>query len=269
MSQDTTRRALQTSAGKRLLSRVNITGLLVMAGLVALWDLYSRTFGAQLQTIPSVAKIAGALGDLAVNGPLLPQLAHTVIVSLVGWIVACALGLTLGVLIGVWRPVWAYSMATVDVLRSIPSISLVSIVVMIFGFSSKMEMVIVVYVSQWPVLLAAVSGVSGTPKSYLDSARALRLSSAATIFKIRLPAALPSILVGMRLALTLSLSLAVVAEMIGNPAGLGFGLVYSQQAIQAAQAFAYLVVIGVLGWGLNVSFVLAARRLFTAYAIAP
>lgn len=269
MTQDTTGRALQTGSGKRRLSRVNVSGLLVMAGFVALWDLYSRTIGAHLQTIPSVAKIGVALGDLTLNGPLLPQLEHTVLVAIGGWILASAIGLTLGVLIGVWRPVWAYSMATVDVLRSIPSIALVSIAVMIFGFSSKMEMVIVVYVSQWPVLLAAVSGVSGAPKSYLDSARVLRLSRASTIFKVRIPSALPRILVGMRLALTLSLSLAVVAEMIGNPAGLGFGLVFSQQAIQAAQAFAYLVVIGILGWGLNVAFLFAARRLFGAYAIAP
>lgn len=263
------RRGSEIQAVSRLLSQVNIAGLVVMAGLVALWDLYSRTIGAHLQTIPSVAKIGSALADLAINGPLLSQLAHTVAVSIVGWFVACAIGLILGVLIGVWRPVWAYSMATVDVLRSIPSISLVSIVVMIFGFSSKMEMVIVIYVSQWPVLLAAVSGVSGTPKSYLDSARSLRLSPAATVFKIRIPSALPSILVGMRLALTLSLSLAVVAEMIGNPAGLGFGLVFSQQAIQAPHAFAYLVVIGILGWGLNVSFQFVTQRLFKSHAIEP
>ena len=269
MSEDAARRGSETSAGGRRSYRVNVAGLAVMAGLVLLWDLYSRTLGADLQTVPSATRIAAALGDLVVNGPLPSQLAHTVAVALGGWIVACAIGLALGILIGVWRPMWTYSMATVDVLRSIPSISLVSIAVMIFGFSSKMEMVIVVYVSQWPVLLAAVSGVSGTPESYLDSARALRLSRGATIFKVRIPSALPSILVGMRLALTLSLSLAVVAEMLGNPEGLGFGLVYSQQAIQASHAFAYLVVVGILGWGLNAVFLLAVQRLFSAHAVAP
>jgi NitT/TauT family transport system permease protein len=72
-------------------------------------------------------------------------------------------------------------------------------------------------------------------------------------------------MVGLRLALTLSIALAVVAEMVGNPAGLGFGIVFSQQAIQPAQAFAYLVVIGLLGWGMNAIFVLAAGRVYRGY----
>ena len=263
-----TPRAANKSAAKSLLSYVNLSGLIVMASLGFIWEIYSRTGGAHLQTVPSVTAIAEALHDLVVNGPLLSQLAHTLAVSIVGWVLASAMGFALGILTGVWRTAWTYSMATIDVLRSIPSISLVSIALMIFGFSSKMELVIVVYVSQWPVLLATVSAVSETPKSYLDSARSLRLSRGATILKVRIPSAFPTILVGARLALTLSVSLAVVAEMVGNPAGLGFGLVFSQQAIQAAHAFAYLVVIGILGWGLNALFVFVTARLFKAYAVS-
>jgi ABC-type nitrate/sulfonate/bicarbonate transport system permease component len=250
-----------------VLGRINLTGIAVMAGFAVLWEVYSQTIGAQLETIPSVSKIVHALVELAVNGPLVPQLVHTLLVSVAGWGIACAVGLSVGLLVGAWRPAWTYSMASIDVLRSIPSISLVSIALMIFGFSSNMEMVIVVYVSQWPVLLATASGISGTPGSYLDSARSLRLSQRAALFKVRLPSAFPSILVGMRLSLTLSISLAVVAEMVGNPAGLGFGIVFSQQAIQPAQAFAYLVVIGLLGWSLNASFMLIVDRYFKAYVV--
>lgn len=268
MTAQSTERGSNGARSWRAHSRINWAGLAVMAGFVALWEVLSRTLGSQLETIPSVTKIGHALIELAANGPLLAQLLHTLLVSIAGWLVACAVGLGVGLMIGVWRPMWTYSMASIDVLRSIPSISLVSIALMIFGFSSKMEMVIVVYVSQWPVLLATASGISGTPSSYLDSARSLRLSRRASIFKIRLPAAFPSILVGMRLALTLSIALAVVAEMVGNPAGLGFGIVYSQQAIQPAHAFGYLVVIGVLGWGQNAAFMFCVERFFKAYAIA-
>jgi NitT/TauT family transport system permease protein len=233
--------------------------------LVGLWELYGRTIGASFGTIASVFDIARAFNKLLFEGPLVAQLIHTLSVSIVGWLLASLLGMAMGAAIGLWRPVWAYTMASIDVLRSIPSISLVSIALMIFGFSSKMEMVIVVYVSQWPVLLATAGGIRSVPDSYLDAARSLRLSRSATTFKILLPGALPNILVGLRLSLTLAIALAVVAEMVGNPAGLGFGLVFSQQAIQPAEAFAYLVVIGVVGWGLNAVFVLVAGRLFHNY----
>ncbi|CAH1649545.1 ABC transmembrane type-1 domain-containing protein [Hyphomicrobiales bacterium] len=254
--------------GSEAVRRFNLPGLAVVLLCIALWELYSRTLGSGLTTFASVSETMVALRDLARNGPLLEQLFHTLSVALVGWLIATLIGLTLGAAIGIWRPVWVYSMATIDVLRSIPSISLVSIALMIFGFSSKMEMVIVVYVSQWPVLLATAGGIQSVPASYLDTARALQLSRAATVRKILLPAALPEILVGARLALTLSMALAIVAEMVGNPAGLGFGLVFSQQALQPAQAFAYFVVIGAIGWGLNAVFVMAAGRIFRRFGPA-
>lgn len=253
----------------RLVQRINLPGLAFMAALVLLWEIFSRTVGARLDTIPSVSNILVALYQLVSDGALLSQLWHTVLVSVAGWLIASAVGLTVGLVIGLWRPVWIYSMASIDVLRSIPSISLISIALLLFGFSSKMEMVIVVYVSQWPVLLATASAVGATPDSYLDSARSLRLSRHAMAMKVRIPAALPSILVGVRLALALSIALAVVAEMVGNPAGLGFGIVYAQQAIQPAQAFAYLLVIGLLGWALNAALMVAVERFLKVHMVAP
>jgi sulfonate transport system permease protein len=115
------------------------------------------------------------------------------------------------------------------------------------------------------MLLGTLGGIRAAPSGLLEVARIFHLSSAATFFKIILPAALPVILVGLRLSLTLSIALAVVAEMIGNPEGLGFGIVSSQQAMQPAAAFAYLLVIGILGWGLNAIFVLATRRFAFAH----
>jgi ABC-type nitrate/sulfonate/bicarbonate transport system permease component len=250
---------------KNFVSRLNIPGLAAVAICIGAWELYSLTLGAHFETIASVTQIVSAFKVLLFDGAMTEQLLHTLLVSIVGWVTASVIGLVVGAAIGWSRTVWTYTMASIDVLRSIPSISLVSIALMVFGFSSKMELVIVIYVSQWPVLLATAGGLRSTPGSFLDAAHSLRLSPSATIFKVLLPAALPSILVGMRLALTLSIALAVVAEMVGNPAGLGFGLVFAQQAIQPAQAFAYLVVIGFLGWGLNAAFVFVVGWAFRGY----
>lgn len=243
-----------------LLRSVNGPGLLVIALLIVLWDIYSRTIAADYDSIATVSEIYNATRALLFEGPLIGQFYHTISVALIGWVIASAIGFVAGLAIGLWRPVWTYSMASIDVLRSIPSISFVSIALLIFGFSSKMELIIVVYVSQWPVLMGTLGGIRSAPPGLQDIARVFRLSRGATILKIMLPAALPNIVVGLRLALTLSVALAVVAEMVGNPAGLGFGIVQSQQAIQPAEAFSYLVVIGFLGWGLNAIFVLVVRR---------
>jgi ABC-type nitrate/sulfonate/bicarbonate transport system permease component len=244
----------------KAIQRLNLPGLAVVALCAGLWELYCRTLGARFGSIASTTATVLAVRDLLLNGPLAEQLWHTASVAILGWIAASVLGFVIGLILGLSRTAWTYSMASIEVLRSIPSISFVSIAVLFFGFSAKTEMVIVVYVSLWPMLLATLGGVRSAPLGLLEVARIFRLSTAATFFKIILPAALPVIVVGLRLSLTLSIALAVVAEMIGNPEGLGFGLVSSQQAMQPAEAFAYLLIIGILGWGLNAIFTIATQR---------
>lgn len=249
----------------KLLNRSNLPGIVVLALFIVLWQIYSRTLGAHFDSIASSTQILAAVRNLAASGPLFAQLAHTTSIALTGWVLASFLGISMGLIIGLWTPAWTYTMASLDALRSIPSISFVPIAVLLFGFSPETEMVIVVYVSMWPLLMGTIGGMKAVPPGLVDVARTFRLSRLATTFKIVIPAALPSIFVGLRLSLTLSVALAVVAEMVGNPDGLGFGMVMSQQAIKPADALAYLVVIGLLGWSLNTAFVVAARRLCGVY----
>jgi ABC-type nitrate/sulfonate/bicarbonate transport system permease component len=124
-----------------------------------------------------------------------------------------------------------------------------------------MELMIILFVSAWPVLVNTIDGVRGVRAELLDVARMLRMSRVTRITKMVLPAAMPSIVVGLRLALSLSLVLAVVAEMIGNPEGLGNALVSAQQALQPEEMFAYVFAIGLLGVGLNAALGYVSARL--------
>lgn len=250
--------------GSRMKSRG--TGLLGIVAFIVLWELYCRTLGRSFDTIASTTEIVGALRDLLIDGPLLEQLAHTIRVTLLGWIMAAGIGGACGLVLGLWRPAHNFAMASVEILRAIPSIAFIPIALMIFGFSVSMELAIVVYVSQWPVLMGVLGGVKTVHAQIEDVGRTFRLTRRATVLKIVIPSAMPSIMVGLRLSLTLCVAMAVVAEMLGNPSGLGFGMVFSQQAFQPAEVFAYLVVIGLLGWLLNVLFVRIASRLMPGHA---
>jgi sulfonate transport system permease protein len=91
------------------------------------------------------------------------------------------------------------------------------------------------------------------------------LSRSDTLVKVLLPAAAPAILVGARLCLGTTLVMAIIAEMIGNPHGLGYAVVSALMSIQPEQMFAYVLFIGVLAIALNGCLVLAARGLLPAY----
>lgn len=242
------------NSAAKVLRRVNVLGLLTMLILVGLWEAIVQSGLLDFQYLPAPSAIAEGAGALFSSGELFANLLHTLRSTLVGWGTAAVIGIGLGLWLGLSNSAWRYSMASIEVMRAVPPISLVPVALLIFGFSLQMELTLIVYVGAWTVLVNTIAGVRGVGAELLDVARMLRLSKFTTLRKIILPAAVPSIVVGLRLALSLSLVLAVVAEMIGNPSGLGNALVLAQQALQPGEMFAYVLTIGLLGVALNAAF---------------
>ena len=240
-----------------------------MAALVGLWELLVRSGLVDFETLPAPSGIASAMASLVASGELPAAVLHTLLSTVLGWVLASLVGIGLGLWLGLSERVWRWSMASIEVMRAIPPIALVPVAFLVFGFSLRMELTLIVYVGAWTVLVNAIDGVRSVPREILDVARILRLSKVATIRKVILPAAVPSIVVGLRLALSLALVLAVVAEMVGNPRGLGNALVRAQQALQPEQMFAYVIVTGMLGIGLNAALRSASVRAFPALGAGP
>lgn len=253
--------AAPLSSAVALLRRVNLPGLLLFAALLGLWELVIQAGMVELDFMAPPTEIAAALVTLAESGELADNTLHTLRSVLIGWTVAVSAGVLIGTLLGLWRPAWVFSLASVDFLRSLPSISLVPPAVLIFGFSLQMELLVIVYAALWPVIINTIGGIRQVPSELRDVARTFRLSRAREAWAVVLPAAAPAIVVGARLAMAISLILAVVAEMIGNPNGLGYAVVFEQQAIRPDSMFAYVVTIGLLGVILNAALVALTRLL--------
>lgn len=251
------------------LKRINVVGLLTMAALAGVWEVLVRSGTIDFDFLPAPSAIADAFGTLFSSGELVETVTHTLRSAIIGWVIASLVGIALGVWLGLSDTAWRYSMASIEVMRAIPPISLVPVALLTFGFSLRMELTLIVYVGAWTMLVNTIDGVRSVRPELLDVARMLRLSKLRTIRTLILPAATASIVVGLRLALSLALVLAVVAEMIGNPAGLGNALVSAQQALQPEQMFAYVVTIGVLGIALNAGLRYATARAFPALAAGP
>jgi ABC-type nitrate/sulfonate/bicarbonate transport system permease component len=248
-----------------LARRVNVSGILVFVAALALWELAIRAGLITVDFMSAPTDIAGALWDITRSGALWDNTAHTLRSVMLGWLVAAGGGVLIGMLLGLWRPAWVYSLASIDFLRSLPSIALVPVAVLIFGFSLKMELMVIVYAAIWPVIINTIGGIRQVPAELRDVARTYRLSRLEEAWKIVLPAAAPTIVVSLRLAMAISLIVAVVAEMIGNPAGLGYAMVFQQQAIQPDAMFAYIITIGILGVILNTVLVSITRMLRPVY----
>jgi ABC-type nitrate/sulfonate/bicarbonate transport system permease component len=151
---------------------------------------------------------------------------------------------------------------SIESLRPIPSVALIPVAMLIFGFGYRMEIAIVAFAAFWPVLILTRNAVAGVDRALYDVARVLQLSALDRTRKIVLPAALPRIVVAFRLAAGIALTVAVTVEVTTNPLGLGYGVMLAGQSLHPDLMLAYLVWIGVVGWGLNFAITSAQQRWF-------
>src|SRR6185437_13129661 len=226
------------------------------------WEAAVRTGLLEYEYLPAPSTIALGFGELASQGILAPDIAHTLISVAIAWAVAIVLGISLGFLLGLSPVARRYSLASIEILRPMPGVAFAPVGLLLFGFSLKTEMVVTILPVLWPVLVNTIGGVTGVHQRLYDVGRTFRLGRRDTILRIMLPAAMPPIIVGARISLGLALVLAVVAEMVGNPEGLGYAIVREQQALRPDLMFAYIVTVGVIGIVLNAGMLALAKAAF-------
>jgi ABC-type nitrate/sulfonate/bicarbonate transport system permease component len=253
---------------ERVHLRINGPGLLTVLVCLLAWEAAIRMGVVQYDYLPAPSAIAAGLAELATSGQLAADVAHTLLAVFLGWSLAVTAGICLGLIIGLSPTVRAYSLASIEVLRPLPGIAFVPVALLLFGFSLRTELAVIVLPALWPVLVNVMGGITGVHQRLFDVGGTFRLPRRTLVSKILLPAALPSILVGMRLSLTLALVLAIVAEMVGNPNGLGYAIIRDQQALRSDLMFANLFVIGVIGVMLNAVLITGTSLLFPSSASA-
>jgi len=239
---------------------INWLGLATLAIVLLLWEGLAATGFLKFEFFPPPSAILHGLLTVISTGELAAQSYHTLTSVLAGWAIAMVLGLSLGLLLGASPWLRSYSMASVEVLRPIPGIAFLPVALLLYGFSTAMELFVIVLPVLWPILIGTISGVMAVPSRLQDVGRTLRLTRVEVVRKILLPAAAPVIFVGARIGLTLSLVLAIIAEMVGNPQGLGYAIVSAQQALRPDEMFAYIMIVGILGIAINIIATVASRQ---------
>lgn len=246
-------------ARRRTAHRVNWIGLAVFALFLATWEVLVRTGAIAFDYVPAPTGALSGLRELQAEGRLVPDTAHTIRATLVGWALASLVGVPLGTALGLLPGLWRWTKASLEALRAVPMVAFVPVSVLLFGFTTTTEVAVGAYAALWPVLLNTIGGLRSVHPRSLEVARVLHLGRIETLWKVQLPAAAPSIVVGLRLSLGMALILTLITEMVGNPDGIGDGLVQAGQSLQPEQMFAYILVIGAIGIVLNALLVTAAR----------
>ncbi|WP_022720879.1 ABC transporter permease [Rhodopseudomonas sp. B29] len=244
--------------------RLNWTGLGVFALVLLVWEAAVRSGLIAFEFFPPPSRILLGIVALTRDGVMLQDLLHTLGSIAAGWSIAMLIGVAIGVLLGFSPTARRFGLASVEVLRPMPGIAFAPVGLLLFGFSLQTELVVTVLPTIWPVMVNTMGGIANVHPRLGDVGRTLRLSNTEIVRHLLLPAALPSIIVGARISLGLALVMAIVAEIVGNPAGLGYGIVREQQAMNPEYMFAYIAVVGILGIALNAGVVALTTALWPA-----
>lgn len=178
-----------------------------------------------------------------------------------GFAIAVAAGIVLGIPLGLsrWARLWA--MPHIEYWRAIPPPALLPIsIVLLHSIDNRQKVAFIAFFCLFPVLLNTIDGVRGIDPTLVDTARSYGLGRLERIRRIVLPAALPQIVAGMRNSLSLAVITMVLSEYFSSTSGVGYVLLISKNTFQLAPMWAAIVLIGLLGYLLNVLFILAERR---------
>ncbi len=244
------------SALRRLAGSRPLVALRSFAIFLGLWYL-CFLWNANALQLPSPLRVLTALTDLVRSGEVLEHAMISTSRLAVALLAATLLAVPLGFLMGLNRRIETLVDPLVELLRPISGIAWIPLGLFIFGVGDTLPVFIMLYVAFFPLLLNTVAGVRQVDRKLISAARTMGIGRVAMLRHVIVPAALPTVMVGARLAFAGAWAAIVAAELIGAPSGLGFAIEWYRQLLMTPKVFAFIMIIGVVGYLCD----LALRRL--------
>jgi NitT/TauT family transport system permease protein len=260
---DAPRRSRNIAGSSARLLRNIAVGSVGLLLLVAAWQLLPELGVVDKTFVPPFSEVISAWWHLLKDGTLWHDTKASLIRAMGGFAIAVALGVPLGLLIGWYRLIAEVLNPVLELFRNTAALSLLPVFILIMGIGESSKIAFVAYACIWPVLLNTISGVESVDPLLVKSARSLGFGSFRTFQKVVLPAAVPTIFTGIRLAGSFSLLVLIAAELVGANSGLGFLITYSQQNFAIPNMYAAIITISMIGIVLNQLLLLLERHFST------
>jgi NitT/TauT family transport system permease protein len=235
----------------RFLSPNVFLGIAPILLVIAVWQgLVSFGF-APAVLLPPPGFVFGRLLQQLVTFAFQQEIAATLIRLFAGFAIAVVLGVSIGIAAAANPAINAVVRPIVRVLAPLPKVALYPALLLLLGFGHGSKITLVAADALFPILLSTYYGASAVEQKLIWSAMAAGTPRYEILFKVVLPAAMPSILTGCRIGLVISCIVVFLAEMITSTDGLGHALVTAARTFQAVDMFVPLITISLLGLILN------------------
>ena len=247
-----------TEFRKKYFTRGNAAGFITPVIALCLWEILARMMHTVY--VPPVSQIFFTFFHEWFSPTFHQQAVPSLYRMANGYVFATLVGITIGILVGSYRPVYKLLDPVLQFMRATPPTAIIPVGILLIGIGDQMKIVVIAFGAMWPIVLNAADGARLVPFERLDTARIFGLGKFETLVRVILPSASPMIAAGMRTGLSISLILIVVSEMIGSTDGLGYYILQAQRTFAIPEMYGGIVFLAILGYTLNMGFLQVEQR---------
>jgi NitT/TauT family transport system permease protein len=231
----------------------------VLGLLIALAAWWALTAGLGIAPVVLPGPLDVADGFRRYGPALLAESGSTLAGSLLGFVISALVGVLIGTVIASYRPFEKMFSPLLVAFNAVPKVALAPLMLIWFGYGTTPVLAMAFMVCFFPIVLATATGLASTPADLAELARSMNASWAQTFRRFRLPAALPQMFIGLKVAMPLAVIGVVVGEMQYGESGLGMIIVQTSGQGDTPTAFAAVVLLAVISIVLYYALVLAER----------
>ncbi|NYI01466.1 ABC transporter permease [Cupriavidus plantarum] len=221
--------------------------LISLGVLLLVWHLAVRWWQIPDYLLPPPSAVFDALSSGFASGSLWPHIGATLVNTLSGYAIGCALAIALGALLAESETFERFVYPVLVGLQATPKVALGPIILVWFGFGAASKIVLVALVCFFPLFVNTVNGIRRTDPELLEACRAFSASRLFLLWHVKLPAALGDIFAGLQIGVSLALIGAVVGEFLSAQKGLGYLIASSSVSMSLATMFAGVILLAVTG----------------------
>ncbi|MEC2074801.1 ABC transporter permease [Metabacillus fastidiosus] len=257
--------AKKKKAFKSVWKSILKTGILTWVGLLVIWSI--AAYFSDPQFLPSpLATLQGAI-ELSKDGSLFIYMGYSFARVLAGWFLGNLIAIPLGLFIGSNRVIRSLVEPLINFVRFIPPLAFITLFMLWFGIGEQSKIFLIIYATFFVVTINTLTGVLFISEDKIKSAKSMGASNFQVLRYVIIPASVPYIFTGAKLAMGSSFMAIVGAEMVAANEGVGFMIWNARLYFQTDWIFVGLVVLGLMGFLMDRLFVWIGKKFLKRYNV--
>ncbi|OME92156.1 nitrate ABC transporter permease [Paenibacillus lautus] len=253
--------------GRPMSKKLNKWSLHILLWIAALgvWQLLSLAYGPEI--LPGPIYTAKGGYELLTDGTLIQYIGISSYRVLLGWSLGSLIAIPIGLIIGKVGPIRAFAEPFLNFIRFIPPIAFITLFLVWFGIGETSKVMLILYATFFIVVLNTLTGVLAVEEDKIRSARSMGASEWQIVQHVIIPATVPYMFTGIRLAMGTSFMAIIGAEMIASNEGVGYLIWNSRLFFRTDWIFVGLICLGLMGFITDRAVGLLGRKLLSRYGV--